>query len=638
MNSYIKKSLIQILIIAGIFVLPLLAWQQINSWSEGYEVPTGSTDTPLNIGNADGTADSGLCKTVTNNSGTNYYVPTRTTTEWDAFNANAPAGITINDCATGMEWALRVPATGCFHCGWPEVAANNCSSCTDQGSATAGAACSTIEECTTVWHGNPATCSGAPGAPSPNELFQCCDANFGDACNVLGNEECQSALINCTNDCLDSITNANNGDPCTTCGYAGCECQDGLCVTSCARDCTGKSCGDDGCGGTCGNCAGSETCYDGTCYDSACQMNYANGSTMWSYYEPNDWTTVIDEGAMILMNGVGITEPVIDPPVVYFKGEYRDTEFGSNYYALIKCPDPNCVPDCNNKFCGDDGCMGSCGTCSGSDNCYGGKCFDPTCVEEYSFPASPYYYWRYTPVGDISYVVRGGTNYGPNSGVNEIVDGAFIYYRGDFKTAFADDYYSIIQCPNPACAPDCAGKDCGPNGCGGFCGYCGADEHCDITQNCISCLPDHATQGCSNGHVYWLDNCGFRNDLITTCPCGCSAGACLAGCGCVPTANDHFVCNSGWLYWYDSCNNLESSEYCGALGCDTGVCGTGGASPLTWSALGTNCWTDAAPYCLGAQVGGDCDAFGSGYECYPETGETLSCGNGRQFREKYICN
>ena len=42
-----------------------------------------------------------------------------------------------------------------------------------------------------------------------------------------------------------------------TCGAAG-QC-------GCAPQCTGKSCGDNGCGGTCGTCSASQTCTQGVC-------------------------------------------------------------------------------------------------------------------------------------------------------------------------------------------------------------------------------------------------------------------------------------------------------------------------------------------------------------------------------------
>jgi hypothetical protein len=36
--------------------------------------------------------------------------------------------------------------------------------------------------------------------------------------------------------------------------------------------------------------------------------------------------------------------------------------------------DGDCVPSCTARVCGDDGCGGSCGTCSGSDECTYGVC------------------------------------------------------------------------------------------------------------------------------------------------------------------------------------------------------------------------------------------------------------------------
>ncbi|MGM0576021.1 MAG: hypothetical protein ACQEXJ_09855 [Myxococcota bacterium] len=41
-------------------------------------------------------------------------------------------------------------------------------------------------------------------------------------------------------------------------------------VTPCAPDCTGKECGDDGCGGTCGACASDDVCIEGACCTPSC--------------------------------------------------------------------------------------------------------------------------------------------------------------------------------------------------------------------------------------------------------------------------------------------------------------------------------------------------------------------------------
>ena len=40
---------------------------------------------------------------------------------------------------------------------------------------------------------------------------------------------------------------------------------DYLLLLQCEQECEGKECGDDGCGGSCGNCAPSDTCINGQC-------------------------------------------------------------------------------------------------------------------------------------------------------------------------------------------------------------------------------------------------------------------------------------------------------------------------------------------------------------------------------------
>jgi len=54
---------------------------------------------------------------------------------------------------------------------------------------------------------------------------------------------------------------------------------------ACVPQCAGKTCGDDGCGGTCGTCAGDGVCVDGTCRDdcAACAPGEmgCDGGTSW---------------------------------------------------------------------------------------------------------------------------------------------------------------------------------------------------------------------------------------------------------------------------------------------------------------------------------------------------------------------
>ena len=47
----------------------------------------------------------------------------------------------------------------------------------------------------------------------------------------------------------------------------------GVCGGNAAPNCDGRQCGDDGCGGSCGECAGGAACNDGQCADIRCRDN-----------------------------------------------------------------------------------------------------------------------------------------------------------------------------------------------------------------------------------------------------------------------------------------------------------------------------------------------------------------------------
>lgn len=57
-------------------------------------------------------------------------------------------------------------------------------------------------------------------------------------------------------------------------------------------------------------------------------------------------------------------------------GSYECTTVDETDY----CMPPVCTPSCVGMSCGDDGCGGSCGTCTGADQCTGGTCKTPKVV------------------------------------------------------------------------------------------------------------------------------------------------------------------------------------------------------------------------------------------------------------------
>ena len=119
-----------------------------------------------------------------------------------------------------------------------------------------------------------------------NDDFRCLEGE----CSCTGRE--------CGDDgCGGSCGECKAGEKCTP---------EGQCVDEdvCVPDCTDRECGDDGCEGSCGDCGDGETCEDGVC------------------------------------------------------------EMG-------------CVPDCAGKACGGDGCGGICGECPGEMTCDGNTCVCP---------------------------------------------------------------------------------------------------------------------------------------------------------------------------------------------------------------------------------------------------------------------
>ena len=126
----------------------------------------------------------------------------------------------------------------------------------------------------------------------------------------------------------------------------GVDCAAGQC-DFCTPDCRALECGDDGCGGSCGECDTSDSCVDGLCAcahecdDVACGPGACGGSC----------------------------------------GECADDEECSEGACV-------CAPTCASAAqpCGDDGCGGSCGECGPLSGCIDGECVDDCPAE---LPLSP---------------------------------------------------------------------------------------------------------------------------------------------------------------------------------------------------------------------------------------------------------
>ena len=148
------------------------------------------------------------------------------------------------------------------------------------------------------------------------------------------------------------------------CGQQGKSCADGVCV-DCVPKCDGKECGDDGCGGSCGECAippGATCATAVSCVEGIC------------LYEVQQFYCVVDDSCV--PSG---TENPDNPCEKCNPNENQNgwspAENGVSCGDGLTCHDGNCCDyDCDGKVCGDDGCGGVCGNCDDGLLCCEGQC------------------------------------------------------------------------------------------------------------------------------------------------------------------------------------------------------------------------------------------------------------------------
>jgi MYXO-CTERM domain-containing protein len=145
-----------------------------------------------------------------------------------------------------------------------------------------------------------------------------------------------------------------------------------------------------------------------------------------------------------------------------------------------------CVPDCEGKVCGDDGCGGSCGSCPPGVICVANQC-----------PCS-------TNCAGKECGIDGCGGYCGNGNAAQ-------------EGCSGDEVCENGIC-GAICVPDCSGVECGSDGCSGSCGTC----------PCVNCEPDEIV--CSDGHCQepLSCDCSCIFDCFDTCPEGDQA--CFQNC------------------------------------------------------------------------------------------------------------
>jgi hypothetical protein len=225
--------------------------------------------------------------------------------------------------------------------------------------------CSILPECCAIeWNAKCANMCGSgdcDGCPGEGAFGWACESNgdcLSDLCieGLNGTKVCSTF---CVEDCPDNWSCVFNPEVYHT----------KFCSTECYADCTGRECGSDGCGGSCGNCSEEHVCMDGKCdigsvVSGACTNDadmtvvIQNGETL---YEQAMFCGLTCEGeqecaAGCLVEGTGLS-----------------WECGGCFADLGSCASKFCMNQCIEGFqnaacaeCADqNGCTAPFGECTG---------------------------------------------------------------------------------------------------------------------------------------------------------------------------------------------------------------------------------------------------------------------------------
>jgi len=316
------------------------------------------------------------------------------------------------------------------------------------------------------------------------------------ACVKVPADPCDDG-VDCTADTCDEATDTCGHDPQGSCAS---------CSGGCSPECTGRECGDDGCGGLCGTCDPGEGCASG----------------------PGDCMTANGAGTCASPRALTVT---LGTQVIT----------GSTSNALHQA-----TPTCNN-------------TSTAVEDVYAFTITTPTGIDARSFGYDTVLHLRTTcdddapaatigcsddsaPPGDygsrVAMLLQPGTYF-------LIVDGFDSSQLGPYglEITFVDD-----------CVPQCDGKFCGgDDGCGGDCGTCDAGFACGVD---LRCRPDPCVPDCTNtdatpracGDDGCLGSCGTcTGDAL----CVDATGSCETFPAC---DHDAPVCDGG----------CDDGEFCGS--------------------------------------------------------------------------
>ena len=256
--------------------------------------------------------------------------------------------------------------------------------------------------------------------------------------------------------------------------------------TTCVPNCTGKVCGNDGCGGSCGTCPPAAYCTQGACFETG-SKHFAGVYTFVPDLGPlgaktySFWVNVEDvavgQTLIIKKDKKGQVPEMLPINIGVSGGQLRANVNwaggpGSVNVASVPIQSQKWyfviwqVSEAKAELYVQGSLVGQMALPGGSiDN-----------ESNYTIGAAPSVnMWKSQLYGEM-YNLRVTSGF--------LFDSSFI--PCDVDVVDADSFFVNFSGPVPCyCVPDCIGKDCGDDGCAESCGTCADDESC-VEDQCVS--------------------------------------------------------------------------------------------------------------------------------------------------------
>jgi hypothetical protein len=344
-----------------------------------------------------------------------------------------------------------------------------------------------------------------------------------------------------------------------------------------------KDCGDDGCGGSCGECDDGLACTNDSCGAKGCVNatqamfcliskacvpsgtdNPLDPCSSCAPAESQTGWSAVEAGTACGLEKICYKGQCCNAGANCEGKECGADSCGGNcgecgqfeYCKKGRCIEDVCEPECQGKDCGEDGCGDICGVCADShpDNW---ECQEDQCV------CVPICESQGLDCGDDGCDGKCGQC----QGINVVCEEGLCACAGDACGEMCCGTNQICTDAVQCCTPECEGKNCGPDQCGSLCGVC-ADENviCHEGQCACQgfwcgdtcCLPEEV---CLGDDTCCLPQCDAKDcgddgcqGVCGNCPEG---GICIEG-KCPPPGKQ---CNDGNFISWDGCTEYLLTEY-----------------------------------------------------------------------------